>query len=386
MKAIIEKTTDKSNAPLRIKMNGWELRFIVAGLFLVLGAPQVYGLAGSSGRFRQEGKSGATSSSQGETHAASAYHPANVLVSPEEDYRIGPSDVIEIQIEKAPELSRSIRVNASGTFLMPYLGRITAVQKTPEELAQYIADRLRGDYLKDPRVTVAVKEYNSRAFFIQGAVRSPGVFQIEGRPSLLELITLAGGLGDNHGSMAFIIRRIKDPAGEAAKLTEKDQPEPSATTVSTTGDSTEDDPDSQYELIKVNVNALLKGNFNNNMFLEPRDVVNIPIADVFFIAGEVNAPGSFPLTDGTTLRQAISLAQGTTFKAATGRGIIFREGSDGKREEVHVDVAAVMSGKDEDVPIQANDIIIVPNSRTKTIGGALLRAFGLTSVTRLPIR
>jgi polysaccharide export outer membrane protein len=305
-----------------------------------------------------------------------------VLVSPEEDYRIGPNDVIEIQIENAPEMSRTFRVTAAGTFLMPYIGRVTAAKKTTEELAQLIADGLRGDYLKDPKVVVSVKEYNSRSFFIQGSVRSPGVFQIEGRPSMLELITLAGGLSEKHGANAYIIRRIKSP--------EQIGPEPApAKTEAVNTRNAEQEPTAEetpkYELKSTNINALLKGQFQYDVLLEPGDFINIPPTDMFFVAGEVNAPGSFDLKEGTTLRQAISLAQGTNYKAALGRGIVFRENSSGKREEVHVDIGAVMNGKKEDLAIMANDIIMVPNSRTKSIGGAFLKAFGLSTITRMPI-
>ena len=298
-----------------------------------------------------------------------------VLVSPDEDYRIGPNDVIDVQIENAPELSRTFHVTAAGTFLMPYVGRVTAAKKTTEELAQFITDKLKGDYLKDPKVTVSVKEYNSRSFFIQGSVRSPGVYQIEGRPSVLELITLASGLSDTHGANAYIIRKIRTAApkdGDSNSAAVK-AGEPVA----------EESP--KYELKSVHINALLRGHFEQDMFLEPGDIVNIPPTDVFFVAGEVNQPGSFPLKEGTTLRQAISLAQGTNYKAALDRGIVFREGSGGKREELRVDIGSVMAGKKEDVPIMANDIVLVPNSRGKTIGGALLRAFGLSSMARLPI-
>jgi protein involved in polysaccharide export with SLBB domain len=138
-------------------------------------------------------------------------------------------------------------------------------------------------------------------------------------------------------------------------------------------------------LLKVNINGLLRGDFDQNMFVEPGDIVNIPPTDVFFVAGEVNGPGSFPLKEGTTLRQAISLAQGTTFEAAKSRAVIFREDQTGKRQEIQIDLNAVMSGKKEDVPIAANDVIIVPNSRFKSVGGALLRAFGVNSA-RVPYR
>jgi polysaccharide biosynthesis/export protein len=100
----------------------------------------------------------------------------------------------------------------------------------------------------------------------------------------------------------------------------------------------------------------------------------------------VNAPGALALKEGTTLRQAISLAQGTSFNAAADRGIIFREDpSSGKRSEIKVDIAGIMSGKKQDMPILANDIIIVPNSRLKSVGSTLLRAFGVNSA-RVPMR
>jgi len=304
-----------------------------------------------------------------------------VLVDPTEDYKIGTGDVIEIRVEDAPELSQTVRVTAAGTFLMPYLGRVTAVRKTPEELAEFVAGRLRGRYLKDPKVFVVVKEYNSCSFFIQGAVRSPGVYQIEGHPSLLKLITLAG-LADNHGSTAFILRPIKqspETANDAkAKADRADGKAPPAS---------ESPPDDlpEYDLLKVNINGLLRGHPEQNAAISPGDIINIPTTDIFFVSGEVRAPGTFPLREGTTLRQAISMAQGITFKAAAARGIIFREDpATGKREEVKIDIAAVMSGKKEDVLLFANDIIVVPNSRFKSVGSVFLTGFG-TSAARVPI-
>jgi polysaccharide export outer membrane protein len=292
-----------------------------------------------------------------------------------------------------PEVSKSIRVTAGGTFLMPILGRMKALGKTPEGLAQEIADGLRGDYLKDPKVSVLIREYNSRSFFIQGAVRNPGVFQIEGRPSLLTLITLAGGLAENHSALSFIIRRVKNESeGTVGYKNElKSNPGsaqsgiqgPAAGGAPETARSDEEEP--AYELVKVNINNLLRGNFGNNALLQPGDIVNIPPSDVFYVAGEVKAPGSFSLKEGTTLRQAISLAQGTNYNAAMEKAIIFRDDPSGKRQEIPVDIAAVMKGKKDDIPIFANDIVIVPNSRMKSFGGALIKAFGLTTVTRMPI-
>lgn len=359
-----------------------------------------------------------------------------VLLAGDEDYRIGAGDVLQVTIQDAPELSGMVRVNSNGSFLMPYLGRVMAIGATPEELQNQIANGLRGKYLVNPQVAIVVTQYNSRTFFIQGAVRIPGVYQIEGHPSLLRLITLAGGLQDNHGSTAFIIHEVKsfgpkpaestsgsaaaaNPPASSSSTTEASgqgsvQPvaehssnDPAQSGSSSANSSTagaasassqastnatassdhdgSPDDDAHYEMHQVNINGLLRGNFSQNVIIEPGDIINIPPTDVFFVAGEVRSPGSFPLKDGTTLRQAISLAQGLTFRAKGSRGIIFREDPNtGKRSEIKIDVPAVMSGKQADISIKANDIIIVPNSGFKTVGGTLLSAFGV-SAARVPI-
>ncbi|MFY9607544.1 MAG: polysaccharide biosynthesis/export family protein [Blastocatellia bacterium] len=382
--AVLVEGASMTNNRIEMKQIGAKPRFkllsLAVSILAIVAGP---GFGYASGLMQRDKPSSdqSTQASPMQAPKSSSARGSNVLVSLEQDYRIGANDVIDIQIENAPELSRSFRVTASGTFLMPFIGRVTAVDKTPEELAQFITDGLRGDYLKDPKVTVAVKEYNSRSFFIQGAVRSPGVFQIEGKPSLLELITLAGGLAENHGSTAFIIHKLKQPAATAAE--QANQGTATVTKVADTGAEAEDTP--RYELRSMNINGLLKGRFDQDTFIEPGDIVNIPPSDVFFVAGEVNKPGSFVLKDGTSLRQAVSLAQGTTMNAAGDRAVIFREGPTGKREELKVDVTAVMNGKKPDVPILANDIVMVPNSRMKSVGNAVLKAFGLSTITRFPI-
>ena len=304
----------------------------------------------------------------------------SIVVSPDRDYRIGPRDVIEVRIEDAAELSNTYQINADGTFLMPYLKRVQAQDKTPEELSSFIADALRGRYLKDPQVLVVVRQYYSHTFFIQGSVRKPGVYQMEGHPSLLNLVTVAGGLAENHGSAAFIIRQVKDKRSMSSPSS---SPAAQALPVAnqSASSSVEDGP--EYTLKIVNISGLFKGHFDQNAYVEPGDIVNIPQADVFFVAGEVNAPGSFALSDGTTLRQAIALSQGTTLNAALGNGVIFRQdAATGKRLEIAVDVGAVMKGRKQDIPIAANDVVIVPNSRAKTIGNSILKAFGMGAAQR----
>jgi polysaccharide export outer membrane protein len=324
---------------------------------------------------------------------SSASEPGNarILAGADKDYRISAGDVIQLQIEDAPELSYYYRVNSSGYIEMPVLGPVEAQKKTTFELGKLIAKGLREqEYLNTPNVLVTVKQYTSQTFFIQGSVRNPGIYQTEGRPSLLTMIGLAGGLTGDHGSAVFILRpsKTKKSGLEADNLMSSLQDQTPASDQSTqtqaSGSASTPTADPDYELIKVNIGALFKGQFDQRV--EPGDIINIPRADVFFVAGEVKTPGSFPLKDGTTLRQAVSLAQGMTFSAKAAQGVIFREDPTlGSRREIKVDISAVMSGKKEDIPVLANDVIIIPNSRTKSIGGMLLQALGVNSA-RLPVR
>lgn len=314
-----------------------------------------------------------------------------VLVDSDEDFRIGISDVIEIKVEDAAQLNGTFRVPASGVIIMNYLKRINVLNKTTEEIEKMIADGLRGRYLKDPQVHVTVTQVNSRAFYIQGAVNRPGIYQIEGRTTLFKLINLAGGLKENCGSTAYILRETKEHTQEKESepnsvLTETPKPQPVVANSSSAGNEQDPPANEAYELFTVNISKFLKGQIPQNITILPGDFVTVPTADVFFVAGEVNQPGEFTLKEGTTLRQALSLAQGTTFEAAASRTIIVRENtSTNKREEISVDLNAVMNTKKSDVAIMANDIIIVPNSRLKSVGGALLKAFG-ASAARMPSR
>lgn len=312
-----------------------------------------------------------------------------VLISPDEDYRIGPSDIIEIQVQDAPDLCKQHRVSALGNIRIgvSFMKKLNVLNKTTEEVETVIADGLRGRYLKNPQVFVSVVQPNSKIFFVQGAVRAPGHYRIEGRPTLIKLISAAGGLADSYGSTAFIYREIKEhKETKEAEPGEAASPKPTQQPAAENAGTNEQGPadKAEYELLSVNINKFNKGQIKEaSLYLQSGDIIIIPPTDVFFVAGEVQHPGEFSLKEGTTLRQAISLAQGTTFNAAAQRGVIFRE--EGKeRVEKKINISDVMNGKAPDIPIMANDIIIVPNSKMKTVANSLLKAFGVNSA-RLPV-
>ncbi len=359
-------------------------------LSLALLAPAVFGQTASTRPgVPSTSRNGSTT---GSTGANSGRAGSDVVMFEDEDYKLAPSDVIEVIVEDAPELSVNYKINSSGNVPLRFLGTTNIAGKTTDDVTRLITDGLRGRYLKDPKVYVSVKQYNSRSFFIQGAVKSPGVYVVPGRPSLFRLITIAGGLQENHGSTAYIFREAKakpeklETAGGPPVAGDGDRLKEIVDNAKGNDPSTQVEGEADYELVTANIGGILRGRLDNNIIIQPSDVVYIPPTDVFYVAGEVRAPGQYQLKQGITLRQAISLAQGTFFKAKLDKGVIFREDPlTGKFTEVAINIGAVMSGKQQDVPILPNDVIFVPNSAFKSVSSALLMALGTSAVYRVPI-
>lgn len=348
---------------MRIELSKVQKRFRahVAGLFIFLLIPAT----ALSSRYPTEMLQ---DQQQGQVPGAGR---SNMVFASEENYRIGANDVIEIQVEKWSQIGGTFAVNADGTIVMKYLGSLNVQGKTVNELALEIASLLRGNYLKDPQVAVSIKQYNSRTFFVQGAVRSPGMFTVVGKPSLMTLLNLAGGVNPEHGSTAFIIRKVHPQ-------------EPSVKPATSGDESSESEVKEQYELLKANLNRLYEGDFSQNLAIEPGDTIHIPPADLYFVAGEVLKPGSFPLRQGLTLRQAVSQAGGVTTKAKGNSAFILRQNpSGGEPSKVEVDLSDVMKADKPDIALQPNDYVFVPSSKLKSFSNVLLNGFGMNFI-RVP--
>lgn len=121
-------------------------------------------------------------------------------------YKIGPQDVIDISVFKVPELSKSVQVSEAGTVNLPLLGEVYATNKTPRDLEKDLTSQLGKKYLQNPQVSVFVKEYNSQRITVDGAVKRPGVFPMQGGISLLQAVALAQGLEDVSDETVLVFR------------------------------------------------------------------------------------------------------------------------------------------------------------------------------------
>lgn len=118
------------------------------------------------------------------------------IVTSDEAYKLAPLDTVTINVFQVGDLSKDYAIDQSGQLTMPLLGRVTATGLTTDELADKIAKGLNAKYLRDPNVTVTLKESLSRVFTVDGSVRQPGMYQLNSSMSLVQAIAVAKGVDD----------------------------------------------------------------------------------------------------------------------------------------------------------------------------------------------
>ena len=132
-------------------------------------------------------------------------------------YRIGPQDVIEVSVFMVPELSRTVQISDAGAANLPLIGEVPVAGKTGREVEQDITRLLKAKYLQKPQVSVFIKEYNSQRITVEGAVKRPGVFPIQGSMSLLQAVATAQGV-DEISDNTVLVFRNSDGQRKAARF------------------------------------------------------------------------------------------------------------------------------------------------------------------------
>jgi polysaccharide biosynthesis/export protein len=258
---------------------------------------------------------------------------------PGQDYKVGGYDVMNITVYEEKDLSRdAVRVSADGHISFPLVGRLRVDNMTTSEIEKLISEKLaEGRYLLDAHVSVMVTDYKSKRYLMLGAVKNPGSFPLQAQERLLDGISKAEGVAAEKAGKKAMIVRTENPGK----------------------------PQERKIVITVDVQGLLKGRDQvSNIFLMDKDMIYIPTAEYFYIIGQVKKPGSFMIPDREiTLVEAISMAEGFTPIAARNRTRIIRvEGGVEKIIQVKVDAITEAGMKIQDVNIQPNDVIVVPES------------------------
>ncbi|HYG25738.1 MAG TPA: polysaccharide biosynthesis/export family protein [Caulobacteraceae bacterium] len=133
-------------------------------------------------------------------------------------YKIGPQDLIEVAVFQIEDLSKTVEVNMDGNVLLPLVGEIRAAGYTPSEFSDALEEHLRATYVKDPRVTVSVKESSSRRVTVDGAVVSPGIYPLTGPTTLLQAVALAKGPDPREANLRKVAIFRNEEGGRRATL------------------------------------------------------------------------------------------------------------------------------------------------------------------------
>ncbi|MBG9389052.1 polysaccharide biosynthesis/export family protein [Caenimonas aquaedulcis] len=158
----------------------------------------------------QPSEAGATPADPGARRAPVPQSMSVPLVSLGKDYRVGPNDLIDIEVLDLDNLKRTVRVNAAGAISMPLIGQVVVAGLSSQEVEQLIADRYREKYLQNPQVSIFIKEFTTERITVEGAVNRPGIFPLTGQITLLRALALAGGFAPIANSSQVMLYRVND--------------------------------------------------------------------------------------------------------------------------------------------------------------------------------
>ena len=137
-------------------------------------------------------------------------------------YRIGPGDLLELKVFEVKELDQTVRVSEDGSITIPLLGRVMVEGLTQEGVVQKLTELLQAKYVKNPQVTIFIKEYKNQQVAVIGAVENAGSYELVGRKNLLQIISMAGGFSETAGNEVFILREGSDGATSTVSIDLKD--------------------------------------------------------------------------------------------------------------------------------------------------------------------
>jgi len=217
---------------------------------------------------------------------------APIRVTAQSPYILGVEDVLEVVVFGNPDVSRTVTVRPDGMISLPLIGEVAAAGQTPEQLRQQLA-RLFASFVRNPQVTVIVRELHKVRVSVLGQVTRPGVYELTQGATVLDALAAAQGLAADAG------------LGEARLMRGGDPP-----------------------VIVDLERLLLQGELALNLPLLPGDALVIPEDPTgrVYVLGEVTRPGVVPLRGSMTALQAMTLAGGPTRRALLNRAHIIRRG------------------------------------------------------------
>jgi len=263
-------------------------------------------------------------------------------------YLLQPTDEVTVHSLQVKELAdKVIRVDQQGDVNLPLVGHMHLAGLSVAQAEAEMANRVKKFYV-DPDVQLSVAAIHTEPYSVVGSVGTPGLHEMKTRITLAEAISTAGGLRADAGPVAVVTRDVSSgpiPYSEAH--------------LNSAGQS----------VAEVQLSSLFQGsNPKENFTVQPHDMISIPAAQVVYVVGNVKRAGGFSLNGKSdfSVLQALAMAEGLDPRAAPQRAKILRRNVVPEKQ-IPVDLKRILSGKDEDLSLQPNDILFVPSSTMKVV-------------------
>jgi polysaccharide biosynthesis/export protein len=286
----------------------------------------------SAGSYAEDAKKPVSSAAN---QNATAPQAAAAFESDANEYHINPMDLLEIKVLQAPDMARSVRVDARGNVSLPLIGVVPAAGLTSYELEQSIATKLAQDMIRDPQVSVFIKEFTSQRVTVQGFVLRPGVYDFQGRATLLQAISMGGGLVEkadqNH---VKVIRRKSATTGADETIV--------------------------YDLVEIRKSG------SPDPVLKGGDVVVVEEAAPITVEGAVARPGVLYPRGRATLMMVISQSGGLLDLADPSEIKIFSPNETGQQVKLAYDYNLIQDGKLKDPEVRPGDTVVVEKSALRS--------------------
>lgn len=248
---------------------------------------------------------------------------AAITAMAQDAYEIGTGDRISISVYGQEDMNTDTEVSADGTITMALIGRVDIAGMTPPEVSRLLEARLENEgYLRNANVNVVVEEYRSNTVSVLGHVSEPGKIALEGPTTLTEVLAIAGGISSGGGERLVLIR---------------------------------DGDDGKQVRHEYYLSELLDRKAGNDAPVRVRkgDTLFVPRAEQFYIHGQVQKPGTYPLDRSLNVMQALSVSGGFNPRAKTSGVVLYRKKPDGTVQTLDVDMSD---------PIRDGDVLFVKES------------------------
>src|SRR5258708_18289232 len=248
-------------------------------------------------------------------------------------YTLGPHDQISFWGIDADELvNKQFRIDPEGDVSLPMVGRLHAAGLTIRQFEEVLNKQLSA-YIRAPHIVVTIAEFRSQPVSVVGAVKAPGIYQLQGQKTVVEVISLAGGFREDAGNTIKITRELewgKIPLGNASI-----------------------DPGHKFSVAEGRIKEILEArNPEENILMMPHDVITVPRGELVYVIGDVKKAGGFILTERSNISvlQALSMAEGLGSTADASHTRILRmESGQEQRTEIAVNLKKVLDGTSSDV-------------------------------------